>query len=154
MSMYDETALERALSYSRPDHSVANLRAAAREMIGERRRYRTSIAQDLRAKRAAMARLMHEHGVPLNAPFRAVMLRKMREHATRHAPRRATLLGLRCELASLQRAAHYRMSAEYAARMNALPCGLQDSEDFRRAEDEAMARILPYAIRILERESK
>jgi len=149
-----ESALEKAFRYFGPNHSAANLRAAARELLAERRAFRASIARRLKERRAEFMRACRESGIAPDRPLRASLSRTMREDMTRHVPRRATLPSLRRELASLRAAEMWRRSDSYRARLNSLPCGLQDSEDYRRAEDESLARILRHAIRIIERESR
>lgn len=153
-SLRTESALERAFRYFSPDHSPANLRAAARELIAERRRFRASIARRLAGKRADMRRHAREHGVPASAPFLADLSRHMREDMTRHAPRRATLDSMRRELSALHEAEDWRQSESYAAWRRALPPRARDGADINRAMDIALARVLVHGIRILERESR
>ena len=154
MTSETKTALERAFSYFGADHSAPTLQAAARELLDSRRKQRAAIARDLWAKRAGFAAHCRTYGIKPDSAFRATLSRGMREDVTRYAYPRATLPSLRRELASLRYAKEARRSESYRARMNSLPCGLQDAEDERRAADETMARLIPRMIRIIERESR
>lgn len=143
-SLRTESALERAFRYFSPDHTTANLRAAARELIAERRRFRASIARRLAGKRADMRRHAREHGIPASAPFLADLSRHMREDMTRHAPRRATLDSMRRELSALREAEDWRQSESYAAWRRASSARARRRGHKSRHGHRACARARPW----------
>lgn len=146
------TALDKVFSYMGNTATPQDYFDAARELLDMRRKHVKTQAEKMRARRQHCLIMMKEDSENIfnvSDPFIKAIWMHTRHEFARMIPR-ATIPAMRRELESLTWADAARHSPEYQARMNSLPCGMQDAADERRHEDATLARLLPLMIWLAE----
>lgn len=143
------TALDRVFAYYGNVATNQDWFDAAQELLDIRRKHAKTQATKMRRRHFDMHAMRREQNISISEPFIAALSMHIRHDFARMIPR-ATLPAMRRELEGLLLALDARRSPEYAARMNSLPCGLQDAADERRHEDAVLSRLLPLMIWLAE----
>jgi hypothetical protein len=151
MQAYTESPVERVFAEYGNRATAADYRAAAAETLRYRQAAVARAAETLRHARVSL----RESSAGVRPELRAMCSRWLRERFGRlgraeQIPR-ATVAGMRRELAALRGAIAWAESPEARRRLEWAPCGLQDAAESRRWADQQMARLLPIMIRLAAR---